>query len=747
MKRISLIFLMLLLVLPARAQSILGKHPADQWLLTFFGQNNNADNLIIGLNTYASGNVTISSSLLQNGGGSGGGGSSVKIQVKTNGQYIINGQTFTTNAANVLQAAMNALPLATNWNSIGGGEIDLDAGVFLLATNVIRAPAYMDSIKIVGAGEGATVILANGAYDGLDLIGTNNTSATPIYVELAGFTIANTTVCTNNLIHIFAAGRSDVCKVFFTDWYSYTNQQIGIPFNASRVTGTIGLLEDGVGGAELQAVESCEFNGVGVGLAASVDHLHLLSDSFSCISTTTGSNQSVITNTSPLSMGEAIYLYSQTQGINDQSVEKCSFYRCPLALLDNSVENIRVTDPITDAGNNPYIALVSGTTGNVIVQGNAGNVGNSYGFQIATNSPYGLASGIYATNGVSLVQRPEDGWPLAVRNYQNTVIFGVNNAGVLTASGFAPSLGVVTNGESNVTFTNAGVVGGTYAIISGCTNPTSFNGTYTSNSLGLYTGTNGNSLVFFYLIPGQNFGYWQGYTNGVNDTNLVFNNSNPSVAGGAYGMGSSGYNTNILYTNTLTGIIVPPTNFYTIGSSPTNNGYALATTNSGANWCLVPLPSGSIAAIPNYITYDDFYQNLNWGNIGVTPSGINNFRGFQVGASGGTQTFKQRYCYGNVQGTNVVTQLTIWATNTSVGFLTPLYNFMFNGTNLEQQMTGASPDVYSVPSGISVVKWTNAIQLSSYPSATTNAALFFPLWTQGATNNTIWLMAAKFSFQ
>jgi hypothetical protein len=239
------------------------------------------------------------------------------VHVFTNGTYTVSGQKFTTNPLYVLQAAMNALPLATNWNSIGGGEIVLDAGVFVLATNVVRAPAYMDSIKIVGAGEGATVILANGAYDGLDLIGTNNAPATPIYVELAGFTIANTTVCTNNLIHIFAAGRSDVCKVFFTDWYSYTNQQIGIPFNASRVTGTIGLLEDGVGGAELQEVDNCEFNGVGVGIAAFVDHLHLLSDSFSCISTTTGSNQSVITNTSPLSMGEAIYLYSQTQGIND----------------------------------------------------------------------------------------------------------------------------------------------------------------------------------------------------------------------------------------------------------------------------------------------------------------------------------------------------------------------------------------------------------------------------------------------
>jgi hypothetical protein len=156
------------------------------------------------------------------------------------------------------------------------------------------------------------------------------------------------------------------------------------------------------------------------------------------------------------------------------SVEKCSFYRCPLALLDNSVQNIRVTDPISDAGNSPNIALVAGTTGNVIVQGNAGNVGTPFGFRVATNSPYGLASGIYATNGVSVVQRPEDGWPIAVRNYQNTVIFGVNNAGVLTASGFAPSLGVVTNGESNVTFTNSGVTSANYAVISGCTNPASF---------------------------------------------------------------------------------------------------------------------------------------------------------------------------------------------------------------------------------------------------------------------------------
>ena len=107
MRFAPLLLVFCLWALPARSQTVLGKHPADQFLTAFFQQNGNANLLIQGLNTY--GSLALNSTI------SGGGVTNIVLGA-TNG---LSGGTLYLNTNFVTSAQIAALGSAlTNLSTV-----------------------------------------------------------------------------------------------------------------------------------------------------------------------------------------------------------------------------------------------------------------------------------------------------------------------------------------------------------------------------------------------------------------------------------------------------------------------------------------------------------------------------------------------------------------------------------------------------------------------------------------------------
>ena len=112
-----------------------------------------------------------------------------------------------------------------------GCAIQIPAGTYTITTPIV---VTNPNIKLVGAGQGSTVLLQNFQV-ATDFICVNANG-----LDLSGFTInGNNAVTGGNLLHVYTAGQAKIHDNFFTDprapGYTTTN---GIKLNGVRIEGT-----------------------------------------------------------------------------------------------------------------------------------------------------------------------------------------------------------------------------------------------------------------------------------------------------------------------------------------------------------------------------------------------------------------------------------------------------------------------------------------------------------------------------
>ena len=208
MRFASLLLVLCLWAFPARSQSVLGKHPADQFLPAFFAQNGNADAIIAGLNAYGT--------LALSGLSGGGGGVTNIVPATTNG---LSGGTLYLNTNFVAPAQIAALGAAlTNLATVVSngvmGQIPSLAGYATLVnvastntttlqttTNLLGALGTAStnlSLAIGTAGTNNANTISNSLLSALIATNAANLQQTTNLVQAVGSTLTNLATVVSN---------------------------------------------------------------------------------------------------------------------------------------------------------------------------------------------------------------------------------------------------------------------------------------------------------------------------------------------------------------------------------------------------------------------------------------------------------------------------------------------------------------------------------------------------------------------